>query len=331
MKKVFLVAILIFCFGCSKNDSETVDTNPISEEEPEIVLDLVATETLGTTPFSKAWQYIVHEDILYVVDDTNTYSFDLITKQWETISDLQVEVTNFAPFLSSISFIREGKWCLFSSRGLWEFDFDLNMWNEIPVFSPDTFFNPKGFYVDNLLHFVSNANGNDKIYTYDFATNSVSEQGTFEMSGNRGEITQPVFKVGNDYFTVLYTDGFAVYKYGENFKTMELINKYNAFPLSNCSAFLFEDKLVFGLAGSATVDLDGNYLSSNISDALYYYDIEKNEFGQLPSPFSEARYGALPFAYGNEYFLMGGTTVIEEKIVTRTSIEKLTFEYVTQK
>ncbi len=328
MKHFLFVFLSILFIGCSKSNSDS-ESPIVPEEEPTTTIDLVSTSIIGETPFDLADQYIIHNKLLYVVANRETYRYGFSSKEWELLTEVDEQMAYSSVFAGGISFIRNGKWHLFGFSGMWVFDFETLEWNELPVITAEQLFNPKGFYVDDNLYFVSNANGNDKIYRYDFETNVVSTIGSFEVSGLRGEISQAVFASGPNFYTLLYTtDGLTVYRFIENFQTMEKLGSYKVFPLESGIAYLKDDLIIFGLGGSVTVDREGNYTQEDLQDQLYYFDLTEQAFGELATPFKEKRHAALSFTYDNEFYLLGGRTVINETITPRNTMEKLVFDYV---
>ncbi|AIZ40957.1 hypothetical protein [Cellulophaga baltica] len=342
-KSIFLIISFII-ISCSSEDSgsdrgDKIDENPIAE--PIDVLNLVSWHKIADTPVNEFNAHIVYQDKLYSLSERDTYVFDFILAEWTLLaSDTANILSNFSSGLK-INFIRNGKWSMFTQRGLYEFDFELNSWSVIKQFPlANGLFSISGFYAeqDEAIYFLDKSNGNKTIYKFDLTTNELEEYSTYINTGNRGDCYNGSLTLDNSNYYVTPSSGtgrsneIIISKFSEDFTSLISVNNLvTENDLDSSVALQFDDYIIFGLGGIPTVDgADGTVTYAKSTLKFYAYDTLSTVFTEMSTPFYESCWGADVVVYNNEYYLINGRTIKDEKTEFRNKIEKITFDFTTK-
>ncbi len=339
MQRFILMACFVLFLACSKDS--TLDTKTATQPEPEQevekqqLLNLTHVQGLATPPFETPATSIDYEGKLYVVGDGNTYTYDFSSDQWNLIYERIANPLNNGWFNSDISFLRDGRWFVYSHYGLWSFDFVEKEWMlEHRTEIGEGFHFPTGTYLNGTLYIFDRASRDDTIYTYDFENHQLVEHGSFDNPGFWGFIRNPIFKVGAKLYYLHLTAGggyyndISVYEINTDFKNMTLLDTYRVErTLADSAAFLYDGKIIFGLGGDVSGDGNGNITTYGINDKFNYYDPQSNTFHEMPDSFYEGRINSLPATYNNESYLLNGRTIKNNESENKTTLDKLTFEF----
>lgn len=335
-QSIFFI-ISMFLISCSsdesKNENNLEDENPT--EEPIKVLNLVNIEKIADTPVSIFRSHIVHNNKLFSVSYNDTYVFDFELATW-TLLDTNTEnvFLNYRFGDPVVNFIRNGDWHMFTESGLFVFDFELSKWSVVKAF-PQTngLFSTAGFYIeeDMAVYFVDNSNGNDTIYKFDLLTNELLMHGEYVNEYFSGNTYNGSLVLSNSYYHVKpRSQGIIISKFNEDFTDLSLINDFDTKTyLINSIAISFENYIIFGLGGSATQDANGNITKDDSTLKFYAYDTVNDSFAEMPSQFYESCRGAEVVMYNNEFYLINGSTIKNQKSEYRNIIEKLEFDFIT--
>lgn len=327
MKFISKILILLIIFGCSSesNDSEIIDEK---NQETNSSLAIISSSKVSDTPFSNPREAIVYDDHLFVVNDTNTYKYDFVSDNWETINTNSAGVANYPYFNYNVSFIRDNKWHIINQSALWAFDFETNNWEKVKNFSNNSLTSVIGIYENNSLFLFSDIF--TTVYKYDFENNMLIEHSNFELRKNYGQLVRSIFKIGDTvYFTKLTDyDKITIYKWVDNFTKFEFLGNYQAEYIAQGSAFVYNDNIIFGLGGETASDGNGNLTRVILNDKFFYYNTTKNEFGRIRKSFYEGRFVSIPVAYDNKFYLLGGRTIIDNTDIRRKSLDQIEFGYI---
>ncbi|WP_234859494.1 hypothetical protein [Aquimarina aquimarini] len=337
IKRVIWLIIVLFSVACSKDDTNEGPSQNENEEVEvlEDILDIVSIETIAETPIPKFDSYIVRGDEAFFVKGKDTYVFDFRSATW-TFLGTDTDMPDYLDLGQGVSFIRNGKWNLLVDKGLFEFDFNLQDWQVIDLFPQvNGIFSVEGFYIeaDNAVYYVDPSNGNEIIYKYDLLTNQTSSYSTRVNDGAYGTISNNAFIVNNSFYYLTLGDwnNMLVSKFNEDFTTLDIINDYETeYFLDSSVAMLLDDNIIFGFGGVPSVDNNETVIYAPSTLKFYYYNITKNTFTEMPTPFYESCYGAMVVSYNNEYYLINGNTITNKKIEARNTIEKIKFDFVKQ-
>lgn len=345
-KSIFFI-ITMFLLSCSSKDDNTDnitnDENQVDEpqvDEPIVeskeVLNLINWETISDTPVEIFHSHIVHENKLFSLSYKDTYVFDFELATWNLIATGTNNVLPVNGFgIPAINFIRNGKWNMFTERGLFEFDFELKNWSVIKGFPQvNGLFTTQGFYVeeDLAIYFVDNSNKNETIYKYDLETNELILHSEHDNEGSNGITHNGSLLINNTYYHAKpYSNGFIISKFNEDFTDLSLINSITAnSSLSGSIAVPYGNYIIFGQGGAPTFGSDGMLESFNPTLKFYAYDTVNDVFTEMPSPFYESCRGAKVIVYNNEFYVINGFTIRNQKSEARNIIEKIEFDFVTQ-
>lgn len=345
MKLINLSVLLIigmFLLSCSKedntNDSNSEVDTPIAERVE--VLNLINWETIADTPVENFDSHIVHENKLFSFSDKDTYVFDFESANWTLLA---TDADNVIPNISygtKVNFIRNGKWNMFTERGLYAFDFELNNWSVIKAFPQSNgLFAIAGFYVeeDMAIYFVDNSNGNDTIYKFDLETNELILHGEYDNMGDRGSTYNGSLVVNNSYYHVKPDNGtgssnkILISKFNDDFTNLTPINELiTENDLDSSVAIKYGNYIIFGQGGVPSADTNGMITSDNATLKFYAYDVINDVFTEMPTPFYESCWGAEIVVQNNEFYLINGRTIKNQKGEARNKIEKIEFDFITQ-
>lgn len=339
MKHLSLIAsLLIFiCLVACSKDSKNIDDEPIdenqmkNEEEPIELLNLINWTKIADTPAQRFRAHIVHKDKLFSVSDKETYVFDFQTADW-TLLGTDSDLPDLWNGGQTINFMRNGKWYMFNRRAFYEFDFDLKDWQVIDSFSQSNFLSTEGFYVeeDNALYIVDQVNNNDKIYKYDLLTNELMVHGSFISENHRGWTFNSSLLIDNSHYYIrpyghLNDKGILISKFQEDFTNLVSLNIYEfEKEMDDSVAMSFGEYIIVGLGGTSSAEYD--YTSKK----FYAYNTTNNELTEMPTSFYESCFGADIVEYKNEFYLINGSTIKNQNIEFRNTIEKLEFDFITQ-
>ncbi|WP_127141997.1 hypothetical protein [Flagellimonas marinaquae] len=335
-------ALVVLFIGCSSGDSNEILNPDAAEEETESpienpnpsnegVLDLVSVQYVADTPKLAMDLHLVLGNSLYSIKGQDTYVFNFDTTVWTYLGS-DPDLPNF--IASGISFLRNGLWTIFTSRGLYEFDFSLQDWKAIDVFPLNENFYISAFYIEeqDAIYYVDPANGNRTIYKYLLDTNESIAQGGYGLNGNFSLVSPNTFVHNNGYYITYVTDEevFEVHKFSSDFTKLEMVNSYNVgHSLDNGVAMLFEDYIIFGLGGVSNLNEDLSVTFLRSDRRFYFYDLVNDKFLDIPSYFYEGRMNASLVTYNNEFYLINGFTIENNQNEPKLSMEKLKFNHVT--
>ncbi len=332
IKRSVWLVISLLSVACSSDSTDATPTEAIDEEVEIEVLDLVNVQTIADTPIPDFDSFLVFRDKLYAVKAKDTYVFDFTLTTWSFLGT-DTDMPNFLD--SGFSFLRNGKWNLFTGGGLFEFDFDLEDWKVIDLFpQSNSLFYVNGFYLESeeALFFTDRANGNDTIYKYDLLTNELILYSTYNNEGYHGGIANNSFVVnGSHYLIELERSNLpSIYKFNDDFTELNSINNYSIEnQLDGGVAMNFENYIIFGLGGIPTSD--GENITRDPSTLKFYsYDVVNNIFAEMQSSLYESCRAANLVTYNNEFYLINGRTIKNQKSEARNSIEKIEFDFITQ-
>ncbi len=329
---LFVIIFLTACSSESANEATIpVDDEVAEEETPKEVLDLVNVQTIANTPIPGFDSFLVFGDKVYTVKAKDTYVFDFTLATWSFLGTDQ----DMPDFLNlGISFLRNGKWNLFTEGGLFEFDFDLEDWKAIDRFpQANGIFYTDGFYIaaEEAIYFIDRANGNDTIYKYDLQTNELISHSSYDNKGDYGGISNNTFTInGSNYLLKLeaYTQP-AIYKFNDDFSELLFVNEYRTEDqLDGGIAMQLGNYIIFGLGGIPSAN--GDVITSDPSTLKFYsYDVLNDVFAEMPSSFYESCRVANLVTYNNEFYVLNGFTIKDQRSEARNTFEKIEFEVVT--
>lgn len=327
----------ITLMACSSNEDSdiisTIDPDPIVEE-PVATLDFVNAEFVAETPSTDLNTCFVHNDKMYATAGDETYVFDFGQKAWSLLTiDADTPKTTFD---IGFNLIREGKWYRLIRKGLYVFDFELNDWEVIKSFPlSDSVYSILGYYVesDDAVYLVDKINRREIIYKYDLLTNEFIAHSTFENNAGWYPISENAFIINDTKYVVHLSNWnkMKVSKFNEDFTVFKSINELETENyLDESVACQFGENIIFGLGGVPTSDADGNITRDPSTLNFYFYNTITDAFGTMSTPFYESCRDAHLVTYNNEYYLVGGRTITNNKSEPRITIEKLQFEVVEQ-
>lgn len=342
INKSIIVIISLFFISCSTedNDIEVAKENPI--EESVDILDLVKWQKIADTPVPNFQAHIVHENKLFSLSIKDTYVFDFELAQWTLLAtDSDSVFPNYGLGGLKVNFIRNEKWNMFTEKGLYEFDFQLNKWSVIKEFPQvNGLFSISGFYVeeDIAIYFLDKSNGNDTIYKYDLLTNELLSHSNYINTGDRGETYNGSLKVENSYYYITPGSGtgrsneILISKFNEDFTTLVPVGNFvTENDMANSVAVQYGNYIIFGLGGTATLDSSTGIITDIRPTLKFYaYDTVNDVFTEMSSPFYESCWAANVIVHNNEYYLINGHTIKNQKVELRTKIEKIEFNFITQ-
>lgn len=333
--KITYLFTLILFFSCSSEDVNQPDTDPIDEttEESKEVLDLVDIDTIATTPDSNFYSFIVHEDKLYTVKAGETQVFDFNTSKWTLIVN-DADMPSY--YDTGISFIRNGKWNLLTSKGLFEYNFELKDWKVLDRYSGSkSIFYLQGLYVESedMVYFIDQANGNDNIYKYDLKQKEYIIHSTFENNSSNGEIQNGAFTIDGIHYILKLEDynEIGIYKFNEDFSELKLVNNYRTEKFLDSSiALQYGNYIIFGLGGIPSAD-NNDIITHDPSNLKFYaYNVKKDSFSEAPTQFYQSRRNAKLVTYNNNFYLINGFTIENKKSKKVNLIEQIEFNFVKQ-
>ncbi len=337
MNRLFIICTFFIIISCSKETSEEpIVTDPDVVEEPVLALDVINIESISESPEGTIVSKIIYDNKLYAVYfDKKTYAYDFLTGIWNLVSDTDNDIVpGYFLFGKHTSFIENEKWYLFSNNELMQYDFVINDWTSITRFIPGNGrFYSTGFFKDNNIYFIDLANGNTNIYKYSFESKEVSTIGTYENPGDKGVLSNSIFKIeGVYYYSQLLRTGIRISKFLSDYNELETLTETYDFSnevLESGVSWLYEDKIIFGLGGYIFSEANGTVLESGFNKQLFVYDTKTNEFSTLETiPFEKSFISAQSFSYNNEHYLFGGNTINNDQVAERYTMNKLTFEVV---
>lgn len=340
--KVLLLTMSLFFSSCSKKSSidekPSEDDNVVLEEQLE-VLDFINVETISETPITKFNSHFLNNDKLYSISDDKTYMYDFIENTWTLLStDSNTPSGNY--FELGLNFLRNGKWNRLISDGLFVFDFNSNDWNlikAIPFLPYEIFTTSEGFYIqeEDAIYFVDTANSKEEIFKFDLSVNELTVHDTFLNDGGYFPLSKSSHEINDSYYVVsVINENLAgpktmkISKFTDDFSNLETLNKIKTEnDLESGIALRYGDNLIFGLGGIPSSD--SNEIIYDPSTLKFFlYDVSKNSFSEMPTPFYESCRNAKLVTYNNEYYLIGGFTIKNNQSVLRNSIEKIEFGFV---
>tara|TARA_R110002074_G_scaffold59183_2_gene144275 strand:+ start:68062 stop:69120 length:1059 start_codon:yes stop_codon:yes gene_type:complete len=343
-----LFTIGMFLISCSKedsnNDSNSGVANPDTEVDTPIVeqievLNLIKWEIIAETPVEKFDAHIVHGNKLFSLSNQSTYEFDFESANWTLLATDTENVLPNISYSTKVNFIRNGKWNMFTERGLFVFDFELNNWSVIKEFPQSNgIFATAGFYAneDNAIYFVDNSNGNDTIYKFDLVTNELLLHGEYVNVGDRGSTYNGSLVVNNSFYHVKPANGtgtsdkISISKFNDNFTNLNSINELiTENDLDGSVAINYGNYIIFGLGGVPSSDANGMITSDSTTLKFYSYDVINNVFTEMPTPFYESCWGAEIVVFNNEFYLINGRTIKNQQGEARNKIEKIEFDFIT--
>lgn len=335
LKTISLLTLLFF-LSCSSEDVNQPNSEPTGDETNEQqkeVLDLVKVDTIANTPESDFYSFITYQDKLYTVKGGETQVFDFSTSKWSLLVN-DADLPSY--YDTGISFIRNGKWNLLTSKGLFEYNFELKDWKVLSRYSGSkNIFYLQGLYIESqdMVYFIDQANGNDDIYKYDLKKNEYIVHGEFNNTGGHGEIHNGAFTIDGVHY-ILKLDSFSklgIYKFSDDFSKLTLINQHSTPEILAGSVSLqHKEQIIFGLGGSVSVDSNDIITSESSNLNFYSYDIKNNTFSEAPTKFYQPRYYAKLATYNNEFYLLNGRTIKDNKTEEVNLIEKIKFDLVKQ-
>jgi hypothetical protein len=332
--------------SCATEDNNSdVNSEDENVEEPVEVLNFINSQKIADTPVDFFDSQIVYENKLFSLRDKDTYVFDFELVTWTL---LETNAENVFPTNGfngeAINFIRNSKWNMFTERGLFEFDFELNNWAAIKVFpSLNGLFSTSGFYLeeDLAIYFIDHSNGNNTIYKFDLVTNELLNHGEYVNVGNRGITNNGSLVINNSYYylrpvvatgaSVGRTDGILISKFNEDFTSLNTINqlKVDNF-VSDGVAMSYKDDIIFGLGGDLSIDTNGLVKDVSATFKFFTYNTINDSFTEMATPFYEYCGRADIIVYNDEFYLINGITIKNNKTEFRKKIEKLEFDFITQ-
>lgn len=335
LKTISLLTLLFF-LSCSSEDVNQPNSEPTgneTNEQQKEVLDLIKVDTIATTPDLNFYSFLVHQDKLYAVKSGETQVFDFSTSKWS----LLVNDTDLPSYYDTgISFIRNGKWNLLTSKGLFEYNFELKDWKVLSWYSGSkNIFYLQGLYIESqdMVYFIDQANGNDDIYKYDLKKNEYIVHSEFNNIGNYGEIHNGAFTIDGIHY-ILKLDSYnkmGIYKFNEDFSELTLVNNYSTKKFLDSSVALkYGDNIIFGLGGIPSVD-NNDIITHDPSNLKFYsYNVKNNLFSEAPTQFYQPRRNAKLITYNNNFYLINGFTIKDKKSERMNLIEKIKFDFVKQ-
>ncbi|MER3376798.1 MAG: hypothetical protein RIM83_19305 [Allomuricauda sp.] len=318
--------VFFIAYGCSDNETPIHDETTKAPESKE-VLTLLNSKKANDTPFKLPRESIIFEENLYVVDESKTYKYSFDSNSWETINAASEGVAVF-PYLNyNISFIRNKKWHILNEYSLSMFDFTSNTWEEIKRFQNSDLHATIGVYVNETLYVFSDII-RDEIFKYDFENNELLPYSTFEKKPNYGQLVKSIYKIGESYYFTKLSDynSISIYKWNNNFKTLEYINEYETEYIAQGSGFAYKDNIIFGLGGENSVDENGEITSFKLTDKFYYYNVTNNEFHEVKNSFYQGRFASLPIKHDDSFFLLGGYTILNNQRKEVQVMDQLSFK-----
>lgn len=333
-KSIFFIIIMFLMSCTTENDTNNSITNEENQiEEPIQVLNFVNSQKIADTPVERFDSHIVHENKLFSLSDGDTYLFDFESANWTLLSTDNV-LSDYEFGVPVINFIRNGKWNMFTEKGLFEFDFVLLNWTVIKAFPQvNGLFTTAGFYIedDNAIYFIDKSNRNDTIYKFDLLTNELLNHGEYVNEGDRGTTYNSALALNNSYYHMKQSlNGFSIFRFSEDFTDLSFTREFaSKNDFSGSIAMSFENYIIFGLGGSIGVDTNGLVIDDDSTLEFYAYDTIKNVFSEMRTPFYESCKDANVVTYNNEFYLINGRTVKDEKSEARNIIEKIEFDFIT--
>ncbi|WP_396634509.1 hypothetical protein [Maribacter sp. R86514] len=334
--KIIIKSILLFfaflTFSCSSDvEEDTIIIDNIVEEKEVIEgVDFVSATLVEDTLGKSFSVCFVHEDKIYATAENETYMFDFATSSWSLLATDD----DTPDFERGINFIRNDKWYRLVRKGLYTYDFEMANWERIKLLT-NTFgiFSNEGFYVedDDAVYFVDQTNGKENIFIYDLLTNELGIHGTYTNDGGWYPISSNAFIYNNTNYLVSLNNwnSMKVSTFNDNFTTFETVNSLSVEnQLDGSVACQFGDYFIFGLGGVPTVDGEGNITHDPSNINFYYYNVLTDAFGTMSTPFYEKRRGSHLVTYNNEYYLVGGYTIKNERSEITSKVEKLEFKIV---
>jgi len=327
VKLILKILPALTILACSNNNGDIqIDDEPNSKTTT--ILTLTNSSSISGTPFSKPREAIIFENNLYTINDSETFKYDFGTNTWETINTNSSSVANYPYLEYNVSFIRDNKWHIINENALWAFDFSTNNWTKIKQFTDNKLGSPIGVYSDESLYIFSDLS--NKVYKYDFETNTIAEHSTFDKKSNYGQLTKSIFKIEDTYYFTKLSgyDKISIYKWIDNFAQFELLNEYQSNFIAQGSGFVFKDNIIFGLGGQSSVDENGNMASFQLNDEFYYYNTTNNEFKKIENSFYEGRYVSLPIKHNDKFYLIGGQTITNNEVIYKETLDLIDFEFI---
>ncbi|WP_155941657.1 hypothetical protein [Maribacter sp. Hel_I_7] len=329
----FILAII--SMACSSSDDATV-TAPVEAIPEEIApvetLDFVNAEFVADMPVSQFNTSFVYDDKIYATVEDETYAFDIGSKTWSLLTtDTDTPKTTFD---IGLNFIRDGKWYRLIRKGLFVFDFELNDWEVIKSFPlSDLIYSIQGYYVEaeNAVYVLDQINRAEIIYKYDLLTNELMEHSTFDNNAGWYPISENAFIINDTRYVAHLNDweDMEISKFNEDYTVFETINVLETENyLDEGVACQFGDYIIFGLGGVPTGDANGNITRDPSTLNFHYYNTITDTFGTMNTPFYESCRDAQLVTYNNEYYLIGGLTITNNRTEFRSTIEKLQFEII---